>query len=144
MKYTARTISKSIFNGLLTVEVEFRSEDGKDIFNDKFLTTDSQDSDWLETSIKRKLSSLESLEQFIEQIPINITFEVNNMVSKSVASSENMDVDDLKEVYKQKIKLFNQWKKVYVNGIIDQNNKEFAILTKWLNTNFKPEYIDLF
>ena len=145
MKYSARIISKNIFNGLLTIEVEYRSEDGKDIFNDKIVSSSTQDEDWLETSIVHKLSSLESLESFMDKISINSEFSISAAPTQSVKqSSKIVNSNDPKEIYAQKLKQFNQWKQVYINGFIDESNKDFASLLKWLTTNFKPEYIDLF
>jgi len=145
MKYSARIISKNIFNGLLTIEVEYRSEDGKDIFNDKIVSSSTQDEDWLETSIVHKLSSLESLESFMDKISINSEFSISAAPTQSVKqSSKIVNSNDPKEIYAQKLKQFNQWKQVYINGFIDESNKDFASLVKWLTTNFKPEYIDLF
>ena len=146
MKHTARIISKNIFNGLLTVEVEYRSEDSKDIFNDKIVSSSSQDDDWLETSIIKRLLALESLEAFMDKIPINAEFTtVAEIVPNSIKETAKViSSNDPKEQYKQKLGQFNQWKQVYINGFIDENNKDFIALVKWLTNNFKPEYIDLF
>ena len=143
MKYTARTISKNIFNGILTVEVEFRSEDGKDIFNDKFQTLSSQDSDWLANCVNKRILDLEGLHSFLESISINTEF-TGLKQDEVLKLTPLKNTDPKKQEYKNDLETFNLWKKAYVNGHIEINNSDFVNLQNKLKKNFKQEYLDLY
>ncbi len=139
MKYSAKIISKNVFNGLLTVEVEFRSEDGKDIFNDKFCSSSVQDTDWIDQVVLKKLSNLENLDTFLESI------EVGKEIKKDldpVSKNLNQPLSH-KEEFQQKLNLFRQCVSGISMGIMTAKNEEFLNLQTWLKNNLNLEYLDL-
>lgn len=139
MRYTAKIISKNIFNGLLTVEVEFRSEDGKDIFNDKFSSSSIQDSDWIDQIVLKKLTNLENLDTFLESI------EIGKEIKKDLKpANKNLNQTlSHKDEFQQKLNLFRQCVSGISMGIMTNKNEEFLRLQTWLKNNLKLEYLDL-
>ena len=134
MKYTARTISKNITNGLLTVEVEYRSEDGLDIFNDRVQTRSAQDNNWLQNEVSRRLKELETIADFKDQIV------VGSIVEPVV--TENTLLED-KDVYRENYKKFTKMVGALRSGLMDQKDEEFIALQIWLKNNFNSNYLDI-
>lgn len=137
MKYTAEVTNKDLFDGLLVVQVRYISEDGSKIIQDSYSTRSSQDENWLQNNITRKLKELEELEVFVEKIPLGqISTEVSEVTVEIPSSA--------KEQYKEDLAKFNKMVQIIRQGIITADNSEFVELQQKLKDNFQSDYIDLF
>jgi hypothetical protein len=137
MKYTAEVTNKDLFDGLLVVQVRYISEDGSKIIQDSYSTRSSQDDNWLQNNINRKLKELEELEVFVEKIPLGqVSLETPEVVDQVLNSA--------KEQYKEDLTKFNKMVQIIRQGIITADNSEFVELQQKLKDNFQSDYIDLF
>ncbi len=135
MKYTARIISKNITNGLLTIEIEYRSEDGQDIFNDSVSTRSVQDENWLVDTVNRKLSELETIHSFADAITVGSPIEAIVVPTISVELAP-------KDEYKSKLEEFNKLQSALAKGFITPKDEEFIASLQWLRDNWTLEYLD--
>ena len=62
--------SKTITNGLLQVVVSF--SDGKQTFTDRYETRSTQDSNWLDENIKRRIADLDGVVSFADTIQVGV------------------------------------------------------------------------
>jgi len=136
MKYTARIISKNIFNGLLTIEIEYRSADGQDIFNDQVSTRSVQDENWLVNTVNRKLTELETIQSFADKIEIGTPIE-------AIVMEPNLVELGSKDEYKSKLEEFSKLQASMAKGFITPTNEDFTVSLQWLKDNWSSEYLDL-
>lgn len=134
MKYTAQIVNKTIVNGILTVQVEYRSEDGNDIFSNLYSTNGAQDESWLSDSVNKKLTELENIHTFADSIEIGKTPEIKPKVETELTP---------RELFKQKSDEFEKLISVLNKGYITSDNEEFVTLNQWLKDNWLPEYLDM-
>jgi hypothetical protein len=132
--YTANIISKELKNGKLKVSIQYTNEE--ESFVETMETRSKQDEDWLERDISRRLKELEELIIFSETIVIG-EFKTNKKNKEKKEKTE-------KELYKEKLLLFENAQTAQRKGIITEENESFLELLEWLNKNFKSEYLNLF
>ena len=135
MAWTAQIKGKIITNGLLKVTVSFT--DGKQTFSENYETRTSQDANWLNDNIKRRIDDLTSVEVFAESITVG-AYEV-----KAVEQTAQPTLTG-KALYEYRLKLFEAMVSAIRKGIITDTNTSFVNLKNWLKNNFADEYIDLF
>jgi len=133
--WTSEIITKNIVNGLLKVEVKFTKDDGTN-FIDRYETRSEQDSNWLINNIKRRLTELETIQTFADNIPLGI-IDVNVEPTTTVT---NTPVSE----YKLKLDEFNKMVEFIKKGIITENNLDFIETKQWLKDNFSKDKINLF
>lgn len=138
MKYTAEITNKDIIEGLLTLQLRYTSEDRSIIIQDSISTRSPQNDQWLKNEIKRKITELEGLDEFIQTIEIG-DFSLEQTNTKSI---KTIDID--KEQYQNDLNEFNTLVGIISKEIITSNHEYFVSLHEKLKTNFKIEYIDLF
>lgn len=131
LRYTAKVTNKDIVRDMLTVQVEFRSEDDSHIINDAFSTKGGQDENWLQDNIDRKCKELEQLSIFKDTISLG---EVN-LVEKAEPTLT------AKEEYRADLATFSTLAILLRNEVITSDNVEYVALKKKLQDNFNIEYI---
>lgn len=135
MKYTAQIVQKTIVNGILTVQVEYRSDDGKDIFSNLYSTNGAQDETWLSDSVNKKLTELETIHVFADSIQVGKTPETIEPKPEAELTP--------RELFKQNSEKFDKLISVLNKGYITSDNEEFVTLNQWLKDNWLPEYLDM-
>lgn len=133
MKYTATVLNTDLTADLLTVVVQFMSEDGSRSTTDTFQTKSAQDPNWLSLAVTRKINELEGLDEFAKTITVG---EIALTPKDEAATTE-------KDTYKEKLAQFERMITAYRKGLMSETDGEFVNLQQWLKDNFKSDYLDL-
>lgn len=128
--YRAKTLSKSLNDGMLKAIVVFTSD--ADIVTQTFETTQYQEG-WLENQIEKKLILLNKLKKSLASIELD-----KNIVERAKS------VQLAKDIYEQDIILFTQFVAAIRSGFTTESNPEFVALKDKLTLNFTSDYLDLF
>ena len=132
--WKAHIVGKDLVNGILTITVHLKK--GNESFEEKFQTSQLQDENWLDESIKRKVRHLESHDNLTDTITIGEVDLSEEDLSKKALTE--------KDRYKAKLLQFEKFVLVLAKGFTTQENEDFKILKKYLTDNFKAEYLDIF
>lgn len=125
--YQATIQSTEINNGRLKVGVIFQSEN--DSFEDTFETNQYQNDSWIGEQIERRLSHLNSLTFLKENIPIG-------PYHKAIKEKTG------KDIFYEKAAQYTRFMDTARMGVIRHDRPIIVELRKWLEDNFKDEYID--
>lgn len=131
--YTAKIISKSITDGLLTVVIEY--SDGKTSFQDKMVSRSGQADDWVEQEVKRRIAELEGLSALQSKISTGAV---------SVATEKPVGVKTAKDTYAEKLREFEAWLNALRQGVTTVDRPAFVALKQWLHDNWQDEYLELY
>lgn len=134
--YKAKIKDKKIVKGMVSVSVEFSSDN--DSFVEVFQTNQSQSPNWIDEQVQRKLIHLNNLPTVYDSIEIDR--EVPLVNSEEVVL-RNLDA---KEQYQDDLRKFEKFVSAIAKGLTTVEHEEFVALKKKLVDNFKPEYLDLF
>lgn len=127
--YTANINSKTFKNGKLTVEVTYSN--GNENITDIHDVIHSQDSNWINDIINRKLNDLNSLSNINDSIVIG-EFKENDLIESE------------RDIYYKKATAYNRYMSIARNGFINHDRPIITELKEWLKSNFKDEYVNLF
>lgn len=125
--YKAIIESAEISNGRLVVTVLFNSDN--DSFKDSFDTNQYQNMSWIREQIGRKLNQLNSLYAIKDSISIG-------------PFNDTINVKTDKDIFYEKASHYTRFMDTARMGIIKHDRPIIAELRKWLEENFKDEYID--
>lgn len=127
--YIATINNKTFKSGKLTIEVTYSN--GNENITEPHEVTQSQDVNWLNDIINRKLKDLNSLSDINDSIIIG---EFNNKVQ----------VKSDKDLYYEKASQYMKYMEIARMGIILHDRPIIVELKDWLILNFKDDYINLF
>ena len=135
--WTTKITQKQIVSGLLQVVVEFT--DGTQTFTDRYETRSTQDVNWLNDNIARRISDLEGVVSFADSITVG-AFVPTKTVEVVVDESKLTP----KERYARKLQKFEKLTNTIKKGIINDTDPDFVATKAWLTTNWNINYFDLF
>jgi len=124
--YKADIVDTKIEHGRLIVNVLFHDEN--ESFNDTFETNQYQNDTWIGEQIERRLSHLNSLFHLKETIPIG-------PYHKTIKEKTERDI------FYEKAAHYTRFMDTARMGIIRHDREIIVQLKKWLDENFKDEYI---
>ena len=127
--YTANIDSKTFKGGKLTVLVTYSN--GNENITEPHEVTQSQDTNWLNDIIKRKLNDLNSLSDISESIIIG-------------SFNKEVQVKSDRDLYYEKASQYMKYMDIARMGIIQSDRPIIGELYDWLKANFKNEYINIF
>jgi hypothetical protein len=136
--WTTEIKSKEITDGLLKVTVGFT--DGKQTFTDRYETRSTQDANWLNDNIARRISDLEGVVAFADTIPVGIFTTIKAPVEVVVDETKLTP----REKYAKKLEKFEKLTNTIKKGIINDTDVDFIATKKWLSDNWNINYFDLF
>ena len=137
MEYTVEIKSAVVSDGMLTVKVQFTSDDGTQIVHDSFLTRSGQDESWLKKKIADRIVELQGVNDLLAKIQVG-EFAVETNPDAADASLSP------KELYAADLETFNTMVSAMRKGVIDQDNESFQLLQQKLKADFCDDYLDLY
>jgi hypothetical protein len=135
--WTTEIKSKTIVNGLLQVVVSF--SDGKQTFTDRYETRSSQDGNWLNDNIKRRITDLEGVVSFADTITVGAFVPI-----KAVEVVVDESKLTPREKYAKKLEMFEKLVNAIKKGVISEAYPDFIATKAWLSANWNINYFDLF
>ena len=127
--YIANINSKTFKNGKLTVEVTYSN--GNENITESHEVTQSQDINWLNDIINRKLKDLNSLSD------INDSIVIGQFNKEAKIKSD-------RDLYYEKASQYMKYMDIARIGFIQHDRPIIIKLKEWLADNFKEEYVNLF
>lgn len=127
--YSAQSVSKTIENGILSIEVEFKDENGNK-FRETYHANSGTDPYWLQNRVKNKLHELNTL------VELHDSFELGD-----IPNEYGMPEPSEGQVWAQEVFALKQMKKAVELGLMEETDAELKAAKKRVKDGFKKDYI---